>query len=401
MRRYDVLDSLRGICACMIVLLHFNPNSHLLGLSFIQNSYLFVDFFFVLSGFIILHTYRARLSEGYGLGRYLILRFGRVYPLHFFMLLAFVVYEIAWALILHKFSSDPRAAFSGNSNLGSLVWNIFLLNSFGLDEHFGWNYPSWSIGAEFYTYMLFGVVLIVSGKRLIVVLAALGAVGLLSSVIVGGNTIDTPALGFPRCVSGFAIGALFCCIRQDEQIFARFGKGTATVIEFVIAALCVNFVIFAGTNALSFIAPFVFIVAIAVFAEERGKLSQILATSPMMWVGTRSYSIYMVHVFVIMLTGNVVTIVEKLLGVPLKTKIILAGRAHDAIGTTLLQGDIAYVVQLSLVLLAASATFRWVEVPFRKLSRDIAARRLGSPKSCDHLAARASLRRRVAEETEV
>ena len=50
-KRFDVLDSWRGIAACLVALYHFRTRtySHLTDITLLRNSYLFVDFFFVLS----------------------------------------------------------------------------------------------------------------------------------------------------------------------------------------------------------------------------------------------------------------------------------------------------------------------------------------------------------------
>src|SRR5437762_9602227 len=83
MERFVVLDSWRGIAACLVALFHLDAYSHLYGVPFLRNSWLFVDFFFVLSGFVIAANYQQRLLEGFGVGRFLLLRLGRLYPLHF------------------------------------------------------------------------------------------------------------------------------------------------------------------------------------------------------------------------------------------------------------------------------------------------------------------------------
>ena len=54
----------------------------------LRNGGLFVDFFFVLSGFVIAATYGDRLAQGFSLLRYAVLRLGRVWPLHIVMVLA-------------------------------------------------------------------------------------------------------------------------------------------------------------------------------------------------------------------------------------------------------------------------------------------------------------------------
>ena len=55
--RFRALDSWRGIAACLVALYHLDAYSHLFDVPFLRNSYLMVDFFFVLSGFVIAANY--------------------------------------------------------------------------------------------------------------------------------------------------------------------------------------------------------------------------------------------------------------------------------------------------------------------------------------------------------
>ena len=55
-RRFEALDSLRGVCAVLVVMFHMPVASHWRTWDFIQHAYLFVDYFFVLSGFVIAHA---------------------------------------------------------------------------------------------------------------------------------------------------------------------------------------------------------------------------------------------------------------------------------------------------------------------------------------------------------
>jgi peptidoglycan/LPS O-acetylase OafA/YrhL len=87
--RFEVLDSWRGICALLVTLFHFPAAGWLATNGFIRGSYLFVDFFFVLSGFVIAHAYGERLGDGTSFRKFMVTRFGRLFPLHAFMLLAF------------------------------------------------------------------------------------------------------------------------------------------------------------------------------------------------------------------------------------------------------------------------------------------------------------------------
>src|SRR5687768_3329218 len=94
-KRFVALDSWRGIAACLIVFFHFRnfTYSHLASVDIINHAWLFVDFFFVLSGFVITASYQNRLEQGYSLRRFIFLRLGRIYPLHIFMLMAFLAFE--------------------------------------------------------------------------------------------------------------------------------------------------------------------------------------------------------------------------------------------------------------------------------------------------------------------
>src|SRR5947199_4414119 len=97
--RFVVLDSWRGIAACLVALFHLDAYSHLYGMPFLRNSWLFVDFFFVLSGFVIAANYQQRLLDGFGVGRFLLLRLGRLYPLHFTMLAVAVAVKLLLILV--------------------------------------------------------------------------------------------------------------------------------------------------------------------------------------------------------------------------------------------------------------------------------------------------------------
>ncbi|MEO0688012.1 MAG: acyltransferase, partial [Cyanobacteria bacterium J06649_11] len=147
---YAVLDSWRGIAACMVVFCHLRQeiNGHLAPLDFIKNAYLFVDFFFVLSGFVISHAYASRLNTKSDLWQFMKLRFARLYPLHLFMLGAFVAFEVARMVIGMGTTDAP--AFSGNTSISAFFSNLFLLHGMGIQDSLTWNTPSWSISTEFY-----------------------------------------------------------------------------------------------------------------------------------------------------------------------------------------------------------------------------------------------------------
>ncbi len=98
------LDALRGIAALLVVLFHFDrwalPNLHLGPFdALIANGYIWVDFFFILSGFVMTHVYRSGFVNGKlgaaGYREFLGARLARIYPLHFMTLMILVGLELA------------------------------------------------------------------------------------------------------------------------------------------------------------------------------------------------------------------------------------------------------------------------------------------------------------------
>src|SRR5438874_12343040 len=85
-KRFAALDSLRGICAIFVAIYHFSTVSILSSIPFIKNGFLLVDFFFVLSGFVIAASYGERLKAKFPISKFMFLRLGRLYPLHIFVL---------------------------------------------------------------------------------------------------------------------------------------------------------------------------------------------------------------------------------------------------------------------------------------------------------------------------
>ena len=155
------LTSLRGIAALLVVLHHFFlfllPGVGLSVLSyskFFDNGYLWVDFFFILSGFIMAHVYASNFASGVNLYNYrtcLFSRFVKICLLHIFITFLFIGVE----LIKTSYS------FTGKYNITALFTNIFMLQALDLNSPplFGgdsyWNEPAWSISAEWFAYLLF------------------------------------------------------------------------------------------------------------------------------------------------------------------------------------------------------------------------------------------------------
>jgi peptidoglycan/LPS O-acetylase OafA/YrhL len=95
-QKIEELESLRGLAAFLIVLHHMpHWNSILDIIRLVKNGYLMVEFFFVLSGFVIFNAYSEKINTKKDIVRFQFLRFGRLWPVHILFLIVFLGIETA------------------------------------------------------------------------------------------------------------------------------------------------------------------------------------------------------------------------------------------------------------------------------------------------------------------
>jgi peptidoglycan/LPS O-acetylase OafA/YrhL len=356
--RFAALDSWRGICALFVVLFHFVSMlpSSLAASAFVRNAYLFVDFFFVLSGFVLCHGYRGKIGTPLDIGRFALRRLARVWPLHAVVLSAFVLTIAA----VNSYPHPDQLTLTPHGHdypLDALLPNLLLLNAVGLQPPV-WNGPAWSIGAEFYVYLLFALVLLTAPRRLVPVSVALSLAALAVLVYLAPDLMNsTWDYGMVRCIAGFFAGVL---AYHGYERLRRFGVLQATLGELAAVALVALFVIAAGNGPddvwrTSLLAPLVFGVAVVVFAREGGLMSLlILRTRPFRALGRYSFSIYMLH------QPLLIALCYGLWRAGLPTK-VFGGPVPDTTGSPdLLMADFV----LGVILIAA-ASYRFVETPAR------------------------------------
>ena len=82
-KKFEELESIRGIAAILVVLLHISETyiNEILITTFINNLALMVPVFFVLSGFVIHNAYEKKLSTIKIFFEFQFLRFGRLFPI--------------------------------------------------------------------------------------------------------------------------------------------------------------------------------------------------------------------------------------------------------------------------------------------------------------------------------
>ena len=336
----------------MIVFFHFNfqGSGTIAGTWAVQKGWLFVDFFFVLSGFVLTHAYWSRIGYEVSPWRFLGLRLGRIYPLHLGVLAAMLVLEVA--LLVSNGSLASREAFAGDRSLEGLLASVLLLHSSNTTDGLVWNTPSWSIAAEFWAYVLFALIA-VSGRMWLFAMAGAAALGMMLLTEPDLHYV-TDRFGTARCVYGFSLGVLLCAWVDVP----RLGRWTATLAEtLMIAAVC-GFTTYVWQGWPTLFGPPLFAITVLVFAGEGGLISRLLKTRPFLTLGLLSYSIYMVHPFVqARLMEGLAPLGWAVTGAP--DRLTVGGEAAD--GLTLLM--------LAVVIAVAAMTYRWIERPVRDWSR--------------------------------
>lgn len=369
--RFRVLDSWRGILAVLVSLGHIEVLWPFVNAPLIRNSYLAVDFFFVLSGFVIAHAYGARVGDGASATGFMVRRFGRLWPLHACVIGFFLVLNLVYLVLSHHGVWTPEAPFWGGFSAATLPTNLTLLQATGLHEGGTWNFPSWSICVEFWTYLVFALACLAFGDRLGRMALPIALTGGLVVALFSKDYMSVyEGLSLFRCIYGFFTGVAIHALLTAKGLP---GRRLAARAEIPMVALAVVFIALAGKSASTMLAPAVFGALIYVFAAEAGPVSRALSSKPFLKLGAWSYSIYMVHVFVLFLMKDAVHVTERLTGLDL-TRMARFGDGdrelifiHDRWTSCLV---VLTFVGLSVAL--AALTYRLVEEPGRKFFNDVA-----------------------------
>jgi peptidoglycan/LPS O-acetylase OafA/YrhL len=370
--RFRALESWRGICAMAVALFHFSGVSHIYAL--VRHGGLGVEFFFVLSGFVMMHAYGHRLGDSVAAKKFVIRRFGRLYPLHLSMLLVMVVLEtikLAISTQLNIQSGEPP--FSGTNSLPALAANLVLLNGVGLTKEFTWNGPSWSISAEFVAYFLFMSICLMGFRvfrfiSIVIILAAATAALKLSYSIISGG-------GLLICLFGFFLGT-------QVNLFFRFvNRRKFTFPAWVEWLALIGIIaVFGAEPAINpIVASLVFAFAVFVFAFESGKISQMLITRVPLHLGVISYSIYLVHFPIITAMNGGARALQgllhwKIFGLSPDGRLLLVGSGPWEM-------DLFLILFIAIVLISATITYRYVEEPCRNFFNKLSSKLDAMPES--------------------
>ena len=291
-RRYETLDALRGVAALAVVVFHLS--SMKLEPNLVPHGYLAVDFFFVLSGFVVAYAYEEALRTSLSLHAFVIKRLIRLYPLALLgAAMGIALLLLKWRLFPDKVDPLPRIVLSGLFN--SLMLPTFFGGPVSHYEIFPGNGPLWTLFFEFVANVLWAWI----GIRLrsvTLLMVALGSWLILAMSAVGFHTVNIGfeihsfGAGVARVCFGFPVGVVVYRLRGSLRVPAWRGGP-------LVLALALLVVLTSPLNAdesgipwwdlASVLIVLPAIVIVGVGQERAGRLGMVL--------GALSYPIYVLH----------------------------------------------------------------------------------------------------------
>lgn len=288
--KINQLTGLRFIAALLVFFSHEkNEFSNSIFFHFFESGYIGVSFFFILSGFVMSFTYKAKIQgKQITFLHFFYFRLVRITPLHWLTTIPLAIYFI----ISNKIS--PLTAMA----------NLFYLQSWFPDRniYFSLNSPSWSLSNEVFFYFLFYFFVYLSTKVLAFILGLL-VISLISLNILISN-FDT-AINvhwifyiFPvsRLVE-FLIGILIHQAWLTKQWKLGNLHGAFSYILIAGAMICAN-AVSEGLKYSLFFIPFLIYFFICNL-DARIFTSKILSSKIMILFGESSFAFYLLHGLVI------------------------------------------------------------------------------------------------------
>jgi peptidoglycan/LPS O-acetylase OafA/YrhL len=333
--RVRTLDGLRALAVLMVLATHSVADLPLGGIG--------VSIFFVLSGYLIT-ILLVREQEKVGrisLGLFYLRRVARLYPA-----------LVAMLLLTVALGAPVESALIA----GTYTTNLF--NSFGIGD-FPYGH-TWSLGMEEQFYLLWPLLLPFvlrrgTWPRVLLALLALASAGAgWAFVVTTHGTAGVHGFNPLFRALGLIVGCLLALHLHRRSIPFRPGVLVGVGLALVIASIAVAEIGNAspaafGWNALTPVLGGAALIAGLVSGGTPG-VNRILGSAPAVWMGKRSYAIYLWHV-----------------------PLIELGRLRG------LSASAAALVGVSATIMLSEASYRWVERPFLRLKDRLHPRGQRSP----------------------
>ncbi len=289
-KRYVLLDGMRGLAALAVITDHV-PST--LFTTLLPGRYLAVDFFFVLSGFVLAHVYSQRFIHGLSTLDFMRVRIVRLYPLYLFGAGAGAV--LAFIAIVKGWNDASLAQFAASAVFALLMLPCPQPASLWANAPYPLNGPSWSLFFELFVNLVFALLALRLTPRLCLFAAGVGAVFLIPTAFAfgqldGGFAWSNFVAGFPRVTYSFFTGVFIYQMRRQWRVPAlpAWAGYAALAAVFMVPAEGVWRSLY---DLAAVLVVFPALVALCASSEVDGMLARVSSG-----VGLLSYGVYVLHV---------------------------------------------------------------------------------------------------------
>lgn len=323
------LDGLRGLASLWVLLSHIQILSGARSVPVLSWGELAVDLFMLLSGFLMTHNYLARKhSEPWDSPRticqFWLRRFFRIAPLYYLLLAVALVFAPQLGEFRHEIARLwPATATTPDRYLDQSLENILMHVSFafGFSPSFAFHtpLPDWSIGLEMQFYLLFPLIML-----LMELLSPLVASVLLIGTCLGIRVLFRDffhAFPMPAFLAikfyVFLIGMWIAQSRAERSM--RMGMAIGV-------GLALAWIVFERSNIAVARVPMVIgmfylmndgtLPGSASIARATVRVRDFLSNKTAMFMGQTSYSVYLLHLLIVLPVAGALTRLEAYASLP-------------------------------------------------------------------------------------
>ncbi|MDR2803618.1 MAG: acyltransferase [Treponema sp.] len=305
-KRNAVLDGIRGIAALIVAVpahyYFYLPNS-----PFTSSISVFlavwgrtmVEIFFMLSGFIFFNKYGAKISSrSISKKDFFILRFSRLYPLHWLTLLVVAIVQ----LVRKYVTGSGFFEYYYIKNIFLFLQNILCVQNGWLQTSSSFNGPAWSISIEIMMYIIFYALFyyVGSGKKRLYICLFLIYLGVMMHTSGWEKPLFNVSTG--RGLICFFTGVLIGEILSREKNIKRERQLISASVLTVILSLALIFILFKYNDKSGIYYMYGYLVcmlalfpALFILSLRLRILSKALSLKPLLYLGEISYSMYLTH----------------------------------------------------------------------------------------------------------
>ncbi len=311
----DTIRALAGARAfppLMIILFHFSEGHHYSGLRWLDlpvaRGYMWVEFFFTLSGFILTHVYWDRLGDllrWRGYGAFLRARLIRLYPLHLFMLLLILAMVLglralaAWGSYVSIFDLPWHQDVS----VKGFALSVLLIHAWNTMERLPWTGASWFVRVAFALCLLFPLLLWLArgggGTAKAwrgVALVAAGLMGLAALLMNSRHGLDiTFHNGVLRGLADFTVGVGMAVLFRPLKLRDRLPGHVHSLLQLMVLVLLGLAIWRTGWSHTQrdIYTALALMLLVFVLAFDRGIVADALKTRLPQRMGEWSYAVYL------------------------------------------------------------------------------------------------------------